>query len=153
MGQLNRVGNTGNVNVTLEPKAKEPPFVGRHFPCCICADALELKATKKGKPCCTCNKCGIQIFFRGKPGIAYLIEQITAGKLVFATKIAPLPSTLLFNEIAQLSSQKRELEAKQGVIFEDLNLTNAISAIDNEIERKQIELAKLGKKSVRGENR
>jgi hypothetical protein len=106
---------------------------------------VELKATKRGKPCCTCNKCGIQIFFRGKAGIANLIEQVTSGKLVFANKIGPIPSTLLFNEIEQLRAQKGELEAKQGLIFEDPDLTNAIDAIDNEIKRVQLELRKLGR--------
>jgi hypothetical protein len=149
MDQLNRSGVISNVNVTLESKREENSFAGMQFPCCVCLGALEIKITKRGKPCCTCNQCGIQIFFRGKIGITRLKALLNSGKLTFGNKIERLPGIILFNEIEQIRSQKGELEAKQGFIIKDSDLTNAILAVDNELERKQIELAKMTEKAVR----
>lgn len=58
-------------------------------------------------------------------------------------------AVILFNRIQQLKEQKKQLQVKQGLIFTDSDLENAISAVDNEIERVQGELEKLGRKSKR----
>ena len=48
-----------------------------------------------------------------------------------------------------MRSQKKELEEKLRLSIKDSDLTNVIRAIDNEIERAQIELAKLSCKAPR----
>lgn len=42
----------------------------RKFPCPICADAREVRLTKKKKPYIVCEPCGTQVFVRGPSGIA-----------------------------------------------------------------------------------
>ncbi len=51
----------------------------------------------------------------------------------------------LLNRVDQLKSQKHNLEQKQGIVFTDKNVENAISLVDAEIENVQRELAKLSK--------
>jgi hypothetical protein len=97
--------------------------------------------------------CGIQIFFRGKTGIRRLAEILRSEKLAFGNSLETIPAIILFNQIVQMRSQKKELEAKQGLIVRDPDLMNAIRVVDNEIERAQIELAKLGRKPFREKNR
>ena len=46
----------------------------RSFPCPICAEPRELRATKNGKPYITCDSCAVQLFIRGKVGIKRLRE-------------------------------------------------------------------------------
>jgi hypothetical protein len=153
MGELKRRISISNVNVTLGGKPNENPFLGKHYPCLTCGDPLEIRPTKKGKPYWKCDQCGNQTFIRGKLGIARLIRMVESGNLPIGNKIELLSSTVLFNKIAQLRLQKAELAGNKGFIFDDPDLKNALRAIDNEIEGKQIELAKLGKKSVQGKNR
>lgn len=54
-------------------------FEGKRFPCPLCQSWLLLKSSKKDKPCCTCDDCGIQIFFRGSVAIALLHQIATTG--------------------------------------------------------------------------
>ena len=41
----------------------------RWFPCPVCAEPREIRATKNGKPYVTCDPCGVQLFVRGRVGI------------------------------------------------------------------------------------
>jgi hypothetical protein len=153
MGELDRGRDTDNVNVTLGRDGNGNPFEGKKFPCCVCSAGLEIRLSKRGKPYCTCIPCGIQIFFRGKTGIRRLTEILRSEKLAFGNSLDTIPAIILFNQIEQMRSQKKELEAKQGLIVQDPDLTNAIRAVDNEIERAQIELAKLSRKPPREKSR
>src|SRR5688572_9627805 len=74
-----------NVNVTLESAQKSTSAT---FPCPLCRTALELRRSRANKPYCVCNPCGVQIFFRGKKGIARLGE--------FVSHRAPGPVPLEF---------------------------------------------------------
>lgn len=147
MDQLNRKDDSVGTNVTLDATTAGLAFAGTSFPCCLCRSALPLKPTKRGKPCCTCNDCGIQIFFRGKTGIARLTQILNSGNLEFGNGFHKMRAVICFMEIEQLRKQKKDLADKTGLIFHDKDLTNAIRAVDNEIKRKQIELAKLGRAS------
>jgi ssDNA-binding Zn-finger/Zn-ribbon topoisomerase 1 len=42
----------------------------RWFPCPVCTMPLEVRTTKKQKPYVTCDSCGVQMFVRGRIGIA-----------------------------------------------------------------------------------
>jgi hypothetical protein len=89
--------------------------------------------------------CGIQIFFRGKVGIARLQAILEAEILVTGAWSGANTPELLFNRVQYLKQRKSELERKQRLIFPDPDLENAIRAVDNEIERVQGELGKMAK--------
>lgn len=40
------------------------------FPCPICTLPQDVLTSKKDKPYITCNRCGVQVFIRGRVGIA-----------------------------------------------------------------------------------
>jgi hypothetical protein len=87
--------------------------------------------------------CGIQIFFRGKVGIARLQKILGDEMLVTGVWSGTNTPELLFNRIQHLKQRKSELEQKQRLLFPDLDLENAIRAVDKEIERVQGELEKM----------
>jgi len=45
-----------------------------YFPCPVCKRMLIVKITKKNKPYCVCNICGMQLFVRGKEGIVQFTD-------------------------------------------------------------------------------
>jgi len=47
--------------------------------CFICGDFNEIKTSRKGKPYIVCERDGIQIFFRRKPGIDRLVAMVNGG--------------------------------------------------------------------------
>jgi len=59
--------NTADANVTLENQHDEGK--NQYFPCPICGEMREVSYSKRSKPYCTCNDCGVQLFIRGKIGI------------------------------------------------------------------------------------
>jgi len=140
MSKVDRSPDSTNVNVTLDPLGA---LYGQEFPCPLCGAGLPIQRSKRGKPYCTCNLCGIQIFFRGKVGIARLRQMANGGILVSARDESAARGIVLLNRLDQLKLQKRELESKRGFIFPDLNVQNAIRIVDAEIERVQGELAKM----------
>jgi DNA-directed RNA polymerase subunit RPC12/RpoP len=48
--------------------APAPPL--KFCPCFLCSNPLDVRWTYKEKPYLVCDFCGIQIFIRGKNGIA-----------------------------------------------------------------------------------
>jgi DNA-directed RNA polymerase subunit RPC12/RpoP len=42
------------------------------IPCFLCGRKLEMRTTKNGKPYVVCDRCGIQLFIRGRQGIERL---------------------------------------------------------------------------------
>jgi transcription elongation factor Elf1 len=65
---------------------------GRSFPCPVCGVLQSVCESKKAKPYLTCNVCGVQMFVRGKGGIAAfdrLLDRATAeGALARVTEMA-----------------------------------------------------------------
>ena len=59
------VKNTDQRYVTLEEKDEKEYY----FPCPVCGKVLPVEMSKRNKPYCTCNDCGVQLFVRGKKGI------------------------------------------------------------------------------------
>jgi hypothetical protein len=139
-----------NVNITLDDSrniAKD--MAGKIFPCPLCGLSLRIRIACTQKPYCVCIDCGIQLFIRGKTGISRL-QKIIENELLIAGKDSNASlANVLFNRIQHLKRQKTDLEAKQGLIIRDPDLENAIRAVDNEIERVQGELEKLGRKTSR----
>jgi hypothetical protein len=118
-------------------------MAGKSFPCPICAVSLPIRITRKQKPYCQCLDCGIQIFFRGKVGIARLEAILEDEKLVSGVWSGTNNPELLFNRIQHLKQRKSELERKQRLFFPDPDLENAICAVKKEIQRVQGELDKM----------
>jgi DNA-directed RNA polymerase subunit RPC12/RpoP len=134
----------GNVHVTLESAdPQQNPLFGKKYPCCVCGKELEICFTRKNKPYTTCLDCGIQTFFRGKTAIERLKEIVGSKVLISGNGSKTDLAVLLFNRIQQLREQKKQLEEKQGLIFSDPDLKNALRAFENEIKRVQAELAEL----------
>jgi DNA-directed RNA polymerase subunit RPC12/RpoP len=137
-----------NVNVTLsDPETAVNALSGRKFPCPTCGQGLPIRIAKTGKPYCVCIYCGNQLFFRGKAGIQRLTQIIESDKLISQREPNSDSAYTLFNRLVQLRLQKDELQQKQGLIRNDQDLTNAIRAVDNEIQRVQRELHKIGSRN------
>ena len=152
MGELDR-GPERNINVTLGQQSQGSALEGKVFPCCICSANLDIRLSKRGKPYCTCVQCGIQIFFRGQVGISRLNKIIENGILIAGKDSSANLATVLFNRISHLKAQKANLDAKQGLIFVDPDLANAIRSVDIEIKRVQGELEKLARKTPQEKTR
>src|SRR5690348_3475469 len=57
------------------------PQTSRRFPCPICSMPLDVRGSKKGKPYITCDTCGVQLFVRGKSGIAAFERLLDRARL------------------------------------------------------------------------
>jgi hypothetical protein len=134
-------------NVTLQTEAKSAENLqGKPFPCPLCGVALPLELTRKEKPYCTCNGCGIQIFFRGKAGIRRLQELLKTQQPIVEDFRDSSMAVALYNRLAHLKEKRNELEQEQGIIFRDEDLDAAIDAINREIQETQSQLLKAGKR-------
>ena len=122
-------------NVTLRKDA----FDGKQFPCPLCGGNLPLRTAKTGKPYCHCDPCGLQLFVRGRTGIAKLKRLLDSSVLTGGSSSA----TVLFNTLQQLKLQKEKLEDRQSLIFRDADLDRTVEKIDSEIEAVRNKLAKL----------
>ncbi len=150
MAKPSRGDDADNVNVTLEEKeSTASTLAGRKFPCQLCGAGLEIRISRTQKPYTVCPDCGIQNFYRGKQGIRRLRELLDSQVLMTGTESSVDTAILLFNRIQQLRAQKKELKARKGLIFRDSDLENAILVVDNEMERVQGELKRLGRKTGR----
>src|ERR1700720_4735640 len=102
---------TPNVNVPLvAPDGKPNGMAGNGFPCPVCAVTLAIRIARTQKPYCVCMECGIQIFFRGKVGIARLQAILEDKILVAGAWSGTNTPELLFNRIQHLKLRKSELE-------------------------------------------
>lgn len=141
---MNAGDSTPNVNVPLGwPETRPNKMAGKCFPCPVCAVNLPIRIACTHKPYCVCMDCGIQIFFRGKVGIARLEKILEDEMLVTGVWSGTNTPELLFNRIQHLKQRKSGLERKQRLMFPDPDLENAIRAVDNEIECAQGELEKM----------
>ena len=143
MAQLRTKRSSPNVNVTLP--LSDGDLGTFSFPCPLCGTGVPILNTKRNKPYCTCNDCGLQMFVRGKNGIARLECMAQQGILVSVKEQSVAHGISLLNRVEQLKSQKHDLEQKQGIIFSDKNVENAIALVDAEIENVQQELAELSR--------
>ena len=144
MRELSSKPNHANVNVTLGSLgAPLPEILGKEFPCPLCGTGLPILISKRNKPYCTCNSCGIQIFVRGKSGISRLRKLARDGILISSSGESASHGIALLNRLEQLKLQRRDLVSKRPLIFSDSNVENAIDLVDAEIESVQGELAKI----------
>ena len=138
-----------NVNVTLHG---HDSLLGKPFPCPVCGTSLGIRIARS-PPYCVCIDCGIQLFFRGQVGLHVWLKMIQNEILIAGKDSNANLATVLFNRISHLKAQKVNLEAKQGLIFVDPDLQNAIRSVDIEIKRVQGELEKLARKTPQEKTR
>jgi predicted RNA-binding Zn-ribbon protein involved in translation (DUF1610 family) len=144
MDKLKPEQSQTNVNVTLDPlEAALTEILGNEFPCPLCGAGLPIRTSKRKKPYCTCNDCGIQLFVRGKVGIARLLKLARDGILISSSGGSAAHGIALFNRLEQLKLQRRDLTFKRPFIFPDSNVENTIDLVDAEIETVQGELAQI----------
>jgi len=142
MDKLDSKPAPSNVNVTLDPlEAALTEILGNEFPCPLCGAGLPIRTSKRKKPYCTCNFCGIQLFVRGKVGIARLRKLARDGILISGSGGSASHGIALLNRLEQLKLQRRDLVFKRPLIFADSNVENAIELVDAEIKTVQVELA------------
>lgn len=133
-----------NVNVTLgRSEAVLGDLADKEFPCPLCGAGLPILPSKRKKPYFTCNACGVQVFVRGKIGIAKLKQMANAGILVSGKKDSPMYGIVLYNRLEQLKLQRSDLQSKLGIFFTDGNVENVIRVVDAEIEKVERELARI----------
>ena len=112
---------------------------------------MEIRLSRKEKPYCVCDLCGIQLFFRGQTGIRRLRELIETRTLIVGKESLTDRALVLFNHIQQLRGRKKKLEERRAFFSHDEALEAAIRAVDNEIERVQGELEQMARKSRKAE--
>ncbi len=135
------------------PSRLDESFHGSEFPCLVCGTGLEIRLSRKGKPYCVCDSCGIQVFFRGKTGIHRLRELVDTKSLIVGKESETDKALVLYNHVQQLRGRKKKLEEKRGLFSRDEVLEITIQAVDKEIERVQGELEKLASRPGRKENK
>ena len=125
---------TPNVNVPLEkPESTPNKMAGKSFPCPVCAVSLPIRIARTQKPYCVCMDCGIQMFFRGKVGIARLQAILEDEILVAGSWSGANTPELLFNRIQYLKQRKSDLKQKQRLMFPDPDLENAMRIRTGEV--------------------
>ena len=151
MSVAKRASHVANVTLTLGSRLESnQQLFGKRFPCCVCGAALEIRISQKQKPYTICLSCGVQTFFRGKLGIERLSRIVNSELFLTTTGSSRAESAvILFNRIQQLRAQRSELAVGQGSIVRNLDLENALCAVDDEIKSLQGELAKLREKTHR----
>lgn len=130
-----------NVNVTLESCDSD---IAATFPCPLCAAPLDLRGSRSGKPYCVCNPCGVQLFFRGREGIARLRQMLEEQeRLVGGPAAVATPAIAVFNRLELLRAERSELQQRRPLLLTDDDLEQTISAVDRDIERLRAVLAEL----------
>lgn len=125
-------------------------ITGKSFPCPVCGCGVPINLTYKGKPYCTCNDCGLQLFFRGKIGIKRLQQLLCSAKFICGDQGLASDPLALVNRLEKLKDQKRELESKQGLIFKNEPVDNAIIFVNKEISKIEKTLKKIaGKEDIK----
>ena len=137
-------------NVMLKTENKpRTDFDGKPFPCPLCGVALPVRVSQKQKPYCVCNDCGIQLFFRGRVGIKRLQIMLQSVDPVLEDYSATTAVVALYNRLEELRKQRDELEAKQGIIFRNQTLDDAIATLGGEIQRIESTIRKARKNAER----
>lgn len=154
MGKLEPEEIQDNVNVTLDSRLSAlAELAEKEFPCPLCGVGLPILASKRNKPYCTCNICGMQMFVRGKTGISRLREMGNRGILVSGKEESASHGINLYNRLKQLRSQKEQLKWKRGIIFTDESVENLIQIVDGEIEKVEGELARIARETERDDEK
>jgi hypothetical protein len=80
------------------------------LPCTLCAQPLEQRADKNGKPYFVCNECGTQFFVRGARGKERLLALLSRPKSIASKSSSKKLKALL----ADLDSLQEFIEAFDG---------------------------------------
>jgi len=114
----------------------------RFFPCPVCGNARDVRASKNGKPYIVCQSCGVQMFVRYAAGIARFESQCVPESA--AEVRAPLKAARAERLVSELADL-RERRAKLTGLFASDDAKQAAAVFAREIAALEAELSKLAK--------
>ena len=116
-------------------------------PCFLCGDMVEIKYSKRQKPYLVCNPCGVQVFIRGKSGIAKLEKWKNVSASQIQLDCQQLKTLALVGQLNQLKEQlkiaKDNADAWAGFFGDN----PAADAIEKEIKTIENQLREIAKKN------
>ena len=128
-------------------------YQGKKFPCSLCFNALEIRTSKKEKPYCVCNICGVQFFIRGKEGIKRFEKLLDAqGKHLLAIPGEvgggnSIEAISICNRLEALKAKLQEIQESKGFIFVDKDIEKTERIVKLDIEALSHRLDTLWKES------
>jgi hypothetical protein len=87
----------------------------------------------------------VQLFFRGKKGIARLHDLADRERFVKSAQASTSAALATFEMLERLRAQRETLVSRRPFLFADEHLENAIRAIDREMARIEIRLDALAR--------
>jgi hypothetical protein len=87
----------------------------------------------------------VQLFFRGKKGIARLRDLAEREQFVKSAQVSTSAALATFELLERLRAQRKTLVSRRPLIFADDHLENAILAIDREIAQIEMRLDALAR--------
>lgn len=121
----------------------------KKYPCPLCFDPLDKRISKKNKPYCVCNSCGIQFFIRGKEGIKRFEKLLNSQENQFIATAngigtgKSMEALSILNKINILKQKLQEVQEKKGLIFVDKDIQKAEEIINMEIKLLRSSLSKI----------
>jgi hypothetical protein len=117
------------------------------LPCFLCESNLEKRTSKNSKPYFVCDGCGIQLFVRGKFGIAKLerlFSQISQGTREFPRSSERFAQfRTLITEVDGLRAEIKRFDNEISFIFPDSELVRARDALQKRLNAVLAELEEL----------
>lgn len=117
----------GQRNVGKE-EVPEVPQAPTYYPCFLCGEQLEVRASKRKKPYFICDPCGLQAFVRKDRGIQLLAEKTT-------------PVLEIENGVLKLISQLERVNKKLGELEDEKPLFSINPEL--ELAQKALRIEKL----------
>lgn len=120
-----------------------------YIPCILCAEKLDKRTDRNGKPYFVCNPCGIQLFVRRPHGIALLeklIRNCEKNEIPYrqrAESIFKVQSVL--TAINETKKQIERLKPQIGLLFRDQDKLRACNLLETKLENHFKELKELAK--------
>lgn len=81
------------------------------YPCPVCRKDLDIRISKKQKPYCVCQDCGVQLFIRGKRGVSRF-SQMTGFKREVFSGLSALDLQWVEKRLSELKAELRDVERK-----------------------------------------
>lgn len=112
------------------------------LPCPTCGEIRTVKESKKGKPYYFCDPCGVQVFVRGKMGVARVeLWKSNPDVRLELDSLGIFSSSKLIQISAQLELVREEIKK-----LESGEIQNGASDVEIRIERLQGQAVRLTKR-------
>jgi hypothetical protein len=124
------------------------------IPCFLCSQELGQRKDKNDKPYFICDPCGVQIFVRGRQGIAnlsQLIETIKERDFPFREHAQTLwEIQAVLSEIRGIEKEIKSLDSVFDILFHDEKKDRARELLEGRIETLLNRLELIAKGRPRG---